>query len=64
MFDWAVAELPTYPVDEPDTIARSFAVIDELTSDHGVVTSELVPALSVARDSTARTGLRLARFRF
>ena len=48
----------------PKGLKGSFAVIDELTSEHGVVTSELVPALSVARDGAARPGLRLARFRF
>ncbi len=35
----------TIAVDAPQRIARAFAVVDELTSEHGLVTSELVPAL-------------------
>ena len=54
----------TVIVDVPDGIARSFAVVDELTREHGVVTSELVPALSLVRHDTPRTGLNLARLRF
>ena len=54
----------TVIVDEPDGIARSFAVVDELTAEHGVVTSELVPALSLVRQDMTRTGLRLGRLRF
>lgn len=38
----------TVVVDEPDRIAASFDVVDELTAEHGVVTSEMVPALTVA----------------
>jgi PII-like signaling protein len=54
----------TVIVDVPDGIARSFAVVDELTAEHGVVTSELVPALCMARHDQRRTGLNLARLRF
>ncbi len=54
----------TVIVDEPAAIARSFAVVDELTTEHGVVTSELVPALSLVPEDAPRTGLRLARLRF
>jgi len=37
------APVVTVIVDEPDRIARSFAIVDELTRDSGLVTSELVP---------------------
>lgn len=33
----------TTVVDTPDRIARAFAVVDELTGEHGLVTTELVP---------------------
>ncbi len=35
----------TIAIDAPERIARAFAVVDELTAEHGLVTSELVPAL-------------------
>ncbi len=35
----------TVAVDAPERIARAFAVVDELTAEHGLVTSELVLAL-------------------
>jgi PII-like signaling protein len=35
----------TIIIDTPDRIATSFDIVDELTAEHGVVTSELVPAL-------------------
>ncbi|OBI41019.1 DUF190 domain-containing protein, partial [Mycobacterium colombiense] len=35
----------TIVIDTPANIAESFAVIDELTRDEGLVTSEMVPAL-------------------
>src|SRR6201987_5338270 len=42
----------TILVDPPANIAESFAVVDELTRDDGLVTSEMVPALvSDERDS-------------
>jgi PII-like signaling protein len=34
----------TIVVDEPDRIARSFELVDRVTAEHGLVTSELVPA--------------------
>ncbi len=37
----------TVLVDEPDRIQRSFELIDELTAEIGLVTSELVPALQL-----------------
>ncbi|MDT7579927.1 MAG: hypothetical protein QOK35_1191 [Pseudonocardiales bacterium] len=48
----------TVVIDSPERIAASFAVVDELTAEHGVVTSEMVPALAGGADSN---GLRLAR---
>ncbi len=35
----------TIVVDTPSRIATSYAVIDELTSEHGLVTAELVPSM-------------------
>jgi PII-like signaling protein len=52
----------TIIVDAPDRIARSFDIVDELTAHHGLVTSELVPAL-VSIDSGERRGsTELARY--
>jgi len=36
--------LTTIIVDTPESIARSFDIVDELTTRHGLVTSEMVPA--------------------
>jgi PII-like signaling protein len=52
----------TIVVDNPDRIAASFDVIDELTGRHGVVTSELVPALISIDGSERRGGTALGRF--
>jgi PII-like signaling protein len=54
----------TIIVDAPDRIAASFAIIDELTAEHGVVTSEMVPALTAITDGEQRGGLRLSRYGF
>jgi PII-like signaling protein len=54
----------TVIIDTPDRIVRSFDVIDELTAEHGVVTSELVPALQVVTEKERRGGLNLARHAF
>ena len=52
----------TIVVDSPERIAASFDIIDELTGRHGLVTSELVPAL-VSIDGGERSGgTGLARF--
>lgn len=50
----------TIIIDAPDRIATSFDIIDELTAEHGVVTSELVPALAAITDDDRGGGLRLA----
>ncbi|HEY2260737.1 MAG TPA: DUF190 domain-containing protein, partial [Solirubrobacteraceae bacterium] len=51
----------TIVVDSPQRIAASFQIIDELTGHRGLVTSELVPALSAISEHERRGGLRLAR---
>jgi PII-like signaling protein len=55
----------TIIVDTPERVARSFEIIDELTDEHGLVTSEMVPAMrTTAGDDGGRGGLRLARHAF
>jgi PII-like signaling protein len=52
----------TIVVDTPARIAAGFQIVDELTAEHGLVTSELVPAL-VAVDGADRVGdTELAHF--
>ncbi|MDQ2791668.1 MAG: hypothetical protein DLM60_14360 [Pseudonocardiales bacterium] len=51
----------TIIVDTPDRIATSFDIVDELTTEHGVVTSEMVPALAAVTDESRRADLRLAQ---
>jgi len=52
----------TIIVDTPESIARSFDVVDELTAGHGLVTSEMVPA-ALSLDGTHRLGdITLARY--
>jgi PII-like signaling protein len=51
----------TIIVDTPDNIARSFDIIDELTQEHGLVTSEMVPALLAVDGDDRRGGTELAR---
>jgi PII-like signaling protein len=53
----------TVVVDTPARIAEAYAVIDELTTERGLVTSEMVPAVSVT-DDPGRKRLRLATLRF
>ena len=50
----------TIIVDAPDRIARSFDIVDELTAQHGLVTSELVPALVSIDGGERRGGTALA----
>jgi PII-like signaling protein len=50
----------TVIVDTPERIRRWFAVVDELTDETGLVTSEQVPALRATGPGIARGGLRLA----
>jgi PII-like signaling protein len=48
-------------VDTPSRIARSFQIVDELTADHGLVTSEMVPAMVSISDQDRDGDGRLAR---
>jgi PII-like signaling protein len=50
----------TVVVDTPERIGASFAVVDELTRERGLVTSEIVPAYVAQRGGERRGGLRLA----
>ena len=50
----------TVIVDTPERIRRWFAIVDELTDETGLVTSEQVPALRATGPGVARGGLRLA----
>jgi PII-like signaling protein len=50
----------TVIVDTPARIAEWFAIVDEVTCERGLVTSELVPALSARHEGGERGGLRLA----
>jgi len=54
----------TIVIDTPDRIARAFDLIDEVTQEHGLVTSEMVPALLALNDDKHRGGLQLARHHF
>lgn len=51
----------TIVVDTPERIAASFDVIDEMTQEHGLVTSEMVPAMAYFGTDGGHGGLRLAR---
>ena len=52
-------------VDTPDRLAASFEIVDELTREAGLVTSEMVPAMAAIADGASRRGgLRLARHSF
>jgi PII-like signaling protein len=52
----------TIVVDSPDRIAAAFDVIDELTTRHGVVTAERVPALVSIDGGERHGGTALGRF--
>jgi PII-like signaling protein len=54
----------TIAIDTPERTARSFQIIDELTSDHGLITSEMVPAVAAMSHSETHGGLRLANLDF
>jgi PII-like signaling protein len=54
----------TIAIDTPERIARSFEIIDELTTEHGLVTSEMVPAMTAMSATEQRGGLRLANHDF
>ena len=50
----------TIAIDTPERTARSFEIIDELTREQGLVTSEMVPAMRAMSESERQGGLRLA----
>lgn len=54
----------TTVIDTPKRIADCFAIIDEFTDEHGLVTSEMVPASRSGGGPDGHGGLRLARHRF
>jgi PII-like signaling protein len=54
----------TIAIDTPERTARSFEIIDELTAEHGLVTSEMVPAMSAVGDAERREVPTLARYDF
>ena len=51
----------TVLVDTPERIRTWFTIIDQLTRDTGLVTSEMVPAYRATTPGRAHGGLRLAR---
>lgn len=51
----------TVVIDTPERIREWFAVIDELTSESGLVTIETVPAFRATGPEIERGGLKLAR---
>ena len=53
----------TVIVDTPERIRRWFAIVDELTDETGLVTSEMVPAFHATGPGIATGGLTLARRR-
>lgn len=52
----------TIIVDTPQNIAECFDAVDELTDRHGLVTSEVVPALIAVDGDERRGGSELAHF--
>ncbi len=54
----------TIAIDTPERTASSFQIIDELTTEHGLVTSEMVPAMSAISEGEQRGGLKLAAYDF
>jgi PII-like signaling protein len=50
----------TLVMDTPENALRWFAIVDEMTHESGLVTSELVPALRAAGPEIAHGGVRLA----
>jgi PII-like signaling protein len=54
----------TVIVDTPQSIAASFDIVDELTAGHGLVTSEMVPALLAIDGDQRHGGTDLADYRY
>lgn len=53
----------TIVVDTPDRIEAAFEIVDEVTSESGLVTSEMVPAATAMTEEHRVGGLRLSRHR-
>lgn len=51
----------TVIVDTPERLRRWFALVDEITTETGLVTSEVVPAFRATGPDLERGGLRLAQ---
>ncbi|HVV90928.1 MAG TPA: DUF190 domain-containing protein, partial [Solirubrobacterales bacterium] len=54
----------TIVVDRPERIAAGFDIVDELTAERGLVTSEMVPAMTSVHGEETHGGLDLSRHRF
>jgi PII-like signaling protein len=54
----------TIVIDRPERIAAAFDIVDELTAERGLVTSEMVPAAAALHEDERHGGVRLARHRF
>jgi PII-like signaling protein len=54
----------TIVIDRPERISRAFRIIDEMTGESGLVTSEMVPASTAMSEQKTTGGTRLARHRF
>lgn len=54
----------TIAIDTPERTAQAFKAIDELTQEHGLVTSEMVPAVRAMSENGHTGGLRLANHEF
>jgi PII-like signaling protein len=54
----------TIIVDPPDRVVRSFEIVDEFTREHGLVTSEMVPALVLVDGDEHIGGTGLADYRY
>jgi PII-like signaling protein len=50
----------TIVIDTPERISTAFSVVDELTSERGLVTSETIPAMRATTGDRQRGGTRLA----
>lgn len=54
----------TVIIDTPTNIAASFDIVDELTREQGLVTSEMVPAVVAADDENNGGGTAIARHHY
>ncbi|MBO0747341.1 MAG: DUF190 domain-containing protein [Acidimicrobiaceae bacterium] len=50
----------TIVIDTPEQIGKAYAIVDELTEERGLVTSETIPAMRSSTAEHHRGGLRLA----